>query len=396
MSTSRDDVALVRLTDLTASFEAGGALRLRSTSAGIAARVPPQSALLLAFCSEPRTLDDVAENFGPQGAALFRKLAQVGFLVAEGEADATPAMFEGFGAIDVHRRMLADKVRLDAYADAIAQVVKPGMAVLDAGTGSGVLACLAALAGARVVYAVDRSELMDVAAETARRSGVDEQIRLIRGDFGTVQLPEPVDVIVTETFGALALAEGSAPDLEACVKRNLKPDGQVIPRGVRLHVAPVGARGAFDDAMDAFGTYRGVDLSALREPALGRAMTQDALPESLMHPGAVIADVPYPGMGAVVGGTARFEGLPAGELVGLMGWFTLDLCEGVELPTGPADPETHWKKTFLPLEPRPVAADATLDVEVALQAPADDRRALEVETRWRMGEAEGRVVHRVR
>ena len=54
-----------------------------------------------------------------------------------------------------HRNMLTDKVRMSLYAEAIPAVVKSGDAVLDIGTGSGVLALLSIRAGASKVYAVE-------------------------------------------------------------------------------------------------------------------------------------------------------------------------------------------------------------------------------------------------
>ena len=60
---------------------------------------------------------------------------------------------------EYHHALLTDAVRVDAFADAIARVVRPGDVVIDAGTGSGVLAVLAARAGAKQVIAVDPVEV---------------------------------------------------------------------------------------------------------------------------------------------------------------------------------------------------------------------------------------------
>ena len=63
----------------------------------------------------------------------------------------------------------------------------------------------------------------------AEHNGFGDVIQLVRGNFGEVELPEPADVLVTETFGAWALAEGAASELDRCIQRNLKTDGKSFP-----------------------------------------------------------------------------------------------------------------------------------------------------------------------
>lgn len=64
--------------------------------------------------------------------------------------------FKRYGDLELQRRMVADRPRTDAFAAAIREVVRPTDTVLDVGTGTGILAMLAARAGARKVYAIDQ------------------------------------------------------------------------------------------------------------------------------------------------------------------------------------------------------------------------------------------------
>ena len=61
-----------------------------------------------------------------------------------------------FSSVDAVAQCLLDRKRTEAFRKAITRAVKPGDLVLDAGTGSGILAMFAAQAGAERVIALER------------------------------------------------------------------------------------------------------------------------------------------------------------------------------------------------------------------------------------------------
>src|SRR5688572_9797615 len=97
--------------------------------------------------------------------------------------------------------MVADRPRTDAFAAAISEVVRPTDIVLDVGTGSGILAMLAARAGARKVYAIDQSNIAVTAARLVVENRLDDRIEVIKGAADTLVLPEKVDLIISEWLG---------------------------------------------------------------------------------------------------------------------------------------------------------------------------------------------------
>ncbi len=207
-------------------------------------------------------------------------------------------------------------------------------------------------------------------------------------------LPEKVDVIVTETFGALALAEGATADLRGCAARNLVEGGRVIPHGIDLYLAPVADLAVFHETAGVFGTHHGANLGPLRDLALRRARSMDIAADSLAAPAKRWASLSWPADDEV---DARLSfTLAAGWFVGFAGWFTLRLSDGVSLPTGPEDPDTHWGQTYLPVPAVAVTEGATLDVSARLAPAQADRRGLEVHGTWRLGDREGQLAHRVR
>src|SRR5690349_13868146 len=95
---------------------------------------------------------------------------------------------------DFHQLMLDDHLRMTAYEAAIKAVVRPGMAVADLGTGTGVLAQWALEAGARVVYGIEANpRIIPRALERMARAGLSERFQVLGALSFDVDLPERVD-----------------------------------------------------------------------------------------------------------------------------------------------------------------------------------------------------------
>jgi hypothetical protein len=357
---------LVRVRDLMMSFEPDGRVFLRSVSRGIGVKAPPWAAPILALCSEPTEPEQVAAMMGPQAGKLFESLADAGLLVPPEEAAKTPVLFGNYAGIEVHRRMLVDEVRLDAYRRALEATVQPGDVVIDAGSGSGVLAVMAALAGAEKVYALEQSSFAEMIPVVAEASGVGDRVEVIRGDFMLSETPRKARVMVTETFGAWAFAEDPVPDVSACARRNMTEDAVVIPGAVKLWLA------AMPTAPDAIYTpFRkredGVDLTPLMPAAAGRGHIMVVDPADVGEP-HLVADVAFPGPETITG---RFH-LDA-PCAALCCWYDLEMAPGITLSTSPHAPMTHWKQSVLPFR-----LDAG-EHEFFIRPAPEDRRTLLIE-----------------
>src|SRR3954447_1597404 len=102
-------------------------------------------------------------------------------------------------------RMAGDRVRMGAYSRAIARVVKSGDVVLDIGAGTGIFSLLAARAGARRVHAVDVNPAVWLLGDLAAENGLSDRIQIHQCSSIGLELPEPVDVVVSDLRGSFPL-----------------------------------------------------------------------------------------------------------------------------------------------------------------------------------------------
>ncbi|AHF98913.1 SAM-dependent methlyltransferase [Halostagnicola larsenii XH-48] len=88
--------------------------------------------------------------------------------------------------------------------------ISVGDRVLDAGTGTGVLAALVARAGASVVTYEQDPEFADVARENMVLGGIEEQVDVRAGD-----VTADLESLCEEAFDVLTLDTGDAPEIVA-------------------------------------------------------------------------------------------------------------------------------------------------------------------------------------
>lgn len=311
-----------------------------------------------------------------------------------GQTVAVDFYFDSYAEIGLQRFMVSDQARTDAFAAAIREVVKGGERVIDVGTGSGLLAMLAARAGARRVYALDQSTVAKAARRTVERNGMSEVVEVINGNASDFQLTEPVDVIVSEWLGHFAFVEAMLDDVIACRDANLKEDGVMLPSGVELRLAPVKAPLLYEEEGPGFWKrpIHGIDFSHLEEAELEQALAikTDAPGRELLAAGQRLLRLDLATAGkedAFQSGELRFVVERDGIFGGFLGWFVAELSPSVILDTGPEHPLTHWKQSYFPMPARRVRKGETLRVTFALERhPAEKRSVLvklsEGETRF--------------
>lgn len=209
------------------------------------------------------------------GSAKILELIGAGVLVTEDKHIAAPLLDHGFGYLEPHIGMIADRARTQLFLEAIQRTVAPGDVVLDLGTGTGVLAIAAAKAGASRVYAVERTAIADVAARMFESNGVADRVTLIRQNSTAICLPERAQVLTSELLGTDPLSERILEYTSDAVQRLLVPDARIVPKRLRVLARAVQlpetiiARHVVDyAAAERWSASYGIDFSALCETRL--------------------------------------------------------------------------------------------------------------------------------
>lgn len=279
--------------------------------------------------------------------------------------------------IDYHRTLLADEVRTNAFRDAIARVVRPGDVVVDIGCGSGILSFFACQAGAAKVYAIDRGGMAGIAQLLSRYTGFADRIAVLRDESTNVELPQPADVLISETLGVLGLDENLLGSVLDARTRLLRPGAAIVPERVTVHIVPVELPELHARHVAWWGEPRyGLDLRPMRAFASNSIVFVNIGAEAhVAEPEPVIGVDFSTATSTFVAGRARFKASRPCTLHGFGVWFTSTLAGDITL-TNREPGATHWGQAFLPLE-EPIALAPGADIDVRLET--DDGNAW----RWR-------------
>lgn len=291
--------------------------------------------------------------------------------------------FERYGDIELQRRMVSDRWRTEAFAKAIAEVVKEGDHVLDVGTGTGLLAMLSAKAGAAKVTGIDQSDVIEVAAKLVKANGLKPPVTLLRGPAAELELPEKVDLLVSEWLGHFAFVEAMLDDVIAARDKNLKPDGVMLPSSVQLKLAGLDDSVLYHQHGPGYWrtSVQGLDYSMLefRELKQGRAPPTRIEEATICTSTAELLDLDLKTAkkdDPFIEGSVEIEAVRDCALSGFAGWFVAPLSPSVVLDTGPHCPETHWSQTYLPFFPRTLNKGDKLSVQFEIGRDASEPRHL--------------------
>jgi len=262
--------------------------------------------------------------------ALVRAIAH--FVFADG--------VEGF-----HADMLRDDARNRVYAQAIAAAA-PGRRVLDIGTGSGLLAMMAARAGAEHVYACEADpRLAQTAREIVETNGLSDRVTVLSRHSTALDrdrdLGGPVDLVVSEVFSQDLLSEGVLSTLADARARLCRPDATFLPGKATICVAL--AEFAGTDPL--VGVVEGFDLTLFnRHVAAQENVRQGRRDLTLRSASADLFGFDFSGVPPMEG-RARLELVSGGGwITGVVQWIRFETAPGLtyENAPKPGGELSHW------------------------------------------------------
>src|SRR5215208_1068620 len=253
-----------------------------------------------------------------------------------------------------HVPMMNEPERNKAYYDGLRSLVAPDKVVFEIGTGSGLVAMMAAKLGARKVITC---EAVGVIAGTARkiieRNHFQDQITVLAKPSHAVQLdedlPAKADILVHEIFSSELLGEHVLSAIEDAKQRLLKPGGEVLPSAASIMIALVGGDelGKILHVGESFG-FDLRDFNAIHPKR--RSLYREDLAPLLMSDDTEAFrfdfrnESTFPAETKVIAMTTRTAGL----CYGVIQWIRIELGEGVQYENHPSRrrPVSNWQHTI--------------------------------------------------
>lgn len=272
-----------------------------------------------------------------------------------------------------HKFLLSDTgARLDIYRQALEQCVKSGDTVIDFGAGTGILAFLAARAGASRVYAIERGPVAHLAPMLARENGLQDHVVVFHGSARDFTPVEPVDLIVFDTCTTCGLRSGALTALLDLRRRCLKPDGRLMPSSLSLQIAPVEHENLFAETVGFWDREcHGFSLSAVRPIAANQRYAARFDPRALLGDAVTVWQQDLLTTESfALSGEAATRIARRGVMHGLAAWFAETLTGELSLTNRPGASNTNFRQAFFPLS-SPVEVEPRDEIHVRLSSIDD-------------------------
>ncbi|CAJ1942384.1 unnamed protein product [Cylindrotheca closterium] len=297
--------------------------------------------------------------------------------------------FDSYSHHAIHEEMLKDEVRTRTYEMAIMQntYLFEGKTVLDVGCGTGILSMFAAKAGAKHVYGIDCSSIVEQARKIVDINGFSDQITILKGKVEEVELPvTEVDIIISEWMGYFLLYESMLDTVLFARDKWLVKDGIIFPDKAVMYLCGVEDGQVKKDRIDFWGDVYGFDMSPIKDLAIKEPVVD------VVDAKAIVTDsVPILRLDIL---TCKKEDLEFTSkfrisaqrndyMHGLVAYFECAFTQvhkPIGFSTAPFCRYTHWKQTVFYLEDSLVVCEGEqLEGEISCKPNKKNNRDLDID-----------------
>lgn len=269
--------------------------------------------------------------------------------------------FDSYAHFGIHEEMLKDEVRTLTYRNSMHhnKHLFAGKIVMDIGCGTGILSMFAAKAGAKKVFAIECSNIVDYARKIVESNRLDHIITIIKGKVEEIELPDGiqhVDIIISEWMGYCLFYESMLDTVLFARDKWLKSDGLLFPDRCSLFITAIEDRQYKDEKINWWDDVYGFDMSSIRKVAISEPLVDVVDPKQIVSNSCLVKEVD---LYTVKKQDLEFSS-PFSLMVrrndyvqALVTFFTVEFTKchkRIGFTTAPDAPYTHWKQTVFYFE----------------------------------------------
>lgn len=267
--------------------------------------------------------------------------------------------FDSYSHFGIHEEMLKDTVRTKTYQNVIYQntFLFKNKVVLDVGAGTGILSLFCAKAGAKHVYAVECSQMADMAKEIVEANNLSDVVTVLKGKIEEIELPVAhVDIIISEWMGYFLLFENMLDTVLYARDKWLVDDGIVLPDRASLHLTAIEDAEYKEDKIEFWNNVYGFDMSCIRKQSMMEPLVDTVDQNQIVTKCQLLKTMDISKMtSGDASFTAPFKLVAerSDYIHALVAYFDVSFTKCHKLmgfSTGPKSRATHWKQTVLYLE----------------------------------------------
>lgn len=290
----------------------------------------------------------------------FKTSSQKSIFSQRTDSASASQYFQFYGYLSQQQNMMQDYVRTSTYQRAILANSDDfkDKVVLDVGAGSGILSFFALQAGAKKVYAVEASSMAKHAQLLVQANSCVGKIEVLAGKIEEINLPEPVDIIISEPMGYMLFNERMLETYLHAKKWFKSPEqGRMFPSRGDLHVAPFTDAQLYMEQTNKANfwlsnDFHGVNLCALhaaatneyfRQPIVDTFDIRICMAKTIRH--TVDFQKAHETDLHCINIPLEFISNQTGQIHGLAFWFDVAFIgtqQTIWLSTAPSQQLTHW------------------------------------------------------